>query len=77
MPEHQVGWMVVLYIVFFFLKWEQKLCPNLLIKKKIAQLINGKQGKKPLQQTTRKQQHKPATSKPTSTCDQQPRINYT
>jgi hypothetical protein len=27
------------------LKWRQKLCPNLLIKKKIAQLINGKPGK--------------------------------
>jgi hypothetical protein len=24
------------------LKWGQKLCPNLLIKKRIAQLINGK-----------------------------------
>jgi hypothetical protein len=56
------------------LKWGQKICPNLLIKKKIAQLINGKSGKKPLQQTARKQQHKNATSKPTSTRNQQPKM---
>jgi hypothetical protein len=31
------------------LKGGQKLCPNLLIKKIDAQLINGKPGKKPLQ----------------------------
>jgi hypothetical protein len=31
--------------MYFFLKWKQKLWPNLLIKKKrIAQLINGKLG---------------------------------
>jgi hypothetical protein len=28
------------------LKWGQKLCPNLLIKKRNTQLINGKPGKK-------------------------------
>jgi hypothetical protein len=35
------------------LKWGQKLCPNLLIKKKrIAQLINGKLGKNRYNNTT-------------------------
>jgi hypothetical protein len=38
----------------FFLKWEQKICPNLLIKKKrIAQLINGKPSKNRYNKTTK------------------------
>jgi hypothetical protein len=42
-----------LIIKLFFLKREQKLCPNLLIKKKrIAQLIYGKPGKNQYKLTT-------------------------
>jgi hypothetical protein len=41
---------------FFFLKWRQKICLNLLIKKKrIAQLINGKPGENQYNKTTREQ----------------------
>jgi hypothetical protein len=40
--------------IFFFLKRRQKICPNLLIKKKrIAQLINGKLGENHYNKTTR------------------------
>jgi hypothetical protein len=44
---------VVLLNFILFLKWEKKICPNLLIKKKrIAQLIYGKPGENQYRQTT-------------------------
>jgi hypothetical protein len=56
------------------LKQRQKICLNLLIKKKrIAQLINGKPGKNHYNKTIREQHLKSTTSKPTSTLNPQPR----
>jgi hypothetical protein len=56
----------LLYV--FFLKWEQKICPNPLIKKKrIAQIINEKPDKNRYNQITKEQHLKPATSKSTTT----------
>jgi hypothetical protein len=50
----------------FFLKQGQKLCPNLLIKKKRgAQLINEKPGKNRYKKNTNEQHLTQATSRPT------------
>jgi hypothetical protein len=60
------------------LKRRQKICLNLLIKKKrIAQLINGKPGKNRYNKTTREQHLKPATSKPTCKLNLQQRAHNT
>jgi hypothetical protein len=59
-------------LFFSFLKRRQKLCPNLLIKKKrIAQLINRKPGKNRYNKT-KKQHLKHTTTNPTSTHNLQP-----
>jgi hypothetical protein len=51
---------------FFFLKREQKICPNLLIKKKRgAQLIKGKPGENLYKETTNEQRPTQATTRPT------------
>jgi hypothetical protein len=63
---------------FFFLKWRQKICPKLLIKKKrIAQLINKKSGKNRYKKTTGEQHLKPTTFKLTSTLNLQPQTHDT
>jgi hypothetical protein len=54
------------------MKWRQKLCPNLLIKKKIAQLINEKSGKNRYNKSQENNNKKHATSKPTSIHNLQP-----
>jgi hypothetical protein len=58
--------MVIPRKMFLFLKQGQKLCLNLLIKKKrIAQLINRKPNKNYYNKTIREQHLEYATSKPT------------
>jgi hypothetical protein len=60
----------------FFLKRRQKICLNLLIKKKrIVQLINGKLGENRYNKTTKEQHLKPSTSEPTSTLNLQPQTH--
>jgi hypothetical protein len=50
------------------LKWGQKLCPNLLIKKKrIAQLINGKLGENRYNNTPSANKTTNKPSQPTTT----------
>jgi hypothetical protein len=56
----------------FFSKLRQKLCPNLLIKKKIVQLINGKPDKNRYNKPQENNNKKHASSKPTSIHNLQP-----